>query len=206
MLRRTVRNLHRHGSEAYATVEQAAGEFATVRLVRTGARYTNLPVIGRVEAGDRVIIDFSLVDRPYVRPETVDEDEVVIDYLRKVQEKPDPPLIDTFYSSLTGAKGYNLGVQHLSPLRTPPGWYDIDFDDSSWTVGKDGATYGYGGAALVGAAVVGAAIAIGTSVTVLPTACTTYISMGRTYYTCGGVYYQPVYQSGSTTYIVVNQP
>jgi hypothetical protein len=30
--------------------------------------------------------------------------------------------------------------------------------------------------------------------------------MGRTYYTCGGVYYQPVYQNGSTTYIVVNQP
>ena len=38
-------------------------------------------------------------------------------------------------------------MQHLSPLPTPPGWYDIDFDDSSWTVGKDVATYGYGGAA-----------------------------------------------------------
>jgi hypothetical protein len=144
MLRRTVRNLHRGGSEAYATVEQAAGEFATVRLGRTGARYTNLPVIGRVSVGDRVIVDFSLGDRPYVRPVTVIEDEVIHEDLLKIQERPDPPLISIFYSSLTGAKGYNLGVQ-VAKITPPAGWYEIDYDDSSWTAAKDPSLHSYGG-------------------------------------------------------------
>jgi hypothetical protein len=157
-LRKTVRNLHRQGTEAHAVVELAAGEFATVRLSGGGARYTNLPVIGRVETGDNVIVDFSLVDRPYVRPETVNEDVVVQEYLLKAQETVDPPLIDIFYSSTVGGWGKNLwnGVRlpgwFYAEYNYPPpeGWYEIDFDESAdtsepgpWNAAVDVAQYGY---------------------------------------------------------------
>jgi len=61
---------------------------------------------------------------------------------------------------------------------------------------------------VVGAAVgyAAGAATVGTTVTILPSGYTSYVVNGRTYYTVGGVYYQPVYQNGATVFVVVNQP
>ncbi len=70
---------------------------------------------------------------------------------------------------------------------------------------RGGYRYGYGGAAVVGAAV-GAAIVIGSTVNTVPAGYTVYVYGGTTYYVADGVYYQPVYRNGATVYVVVNKP
>jgi hypothetical protein len=77
-IRRTVRDLHRRGTEDYAVVENTATDTATVRLAVGGKRLTNLPVISTVEIGDRVVVDYS-TGKPYVRPVTLSDEEVVLD-------------------------------------------------------------------------------------------------------------------------------
>lgn len=57
---------------------------------------------------------------------------------------------------------------------------------------------------------VGAALAtgivIGSIVTALPPGCPNIFVHGITYNYCGGVYYQPQYQGGNVTYVIVNSP
>jgi hypothetical protein len=77
-IRRTVRDVHRRGTEDYAVVEGVGVDTATVRLTIGGKRLTNLPVISTVEAGDQVIVDYS-TGKPYVRPVTLADDEVVLE-------------------------------------------------------------------------------------------------------------------------------
>lgn len=139
-LRRSVRNLQRHGTELYGVVERITTGAATVRLVNSKKKYTNLPVIGRVEEGDTVIIDLSLGNSPYVRPITVDEDEVVEVFELKAQKAPNPPLQDVYVSSTTGGKGLLLwhGVLWDGYNDPPPdGWYEYDYDDTSWGITYD---------------------------------------------------------------------
>jgi hypothetical protein len=76
-IRRTVRDVHRRGTEDYAVVEGVAVDTATVRLTVGGKRLTNLPMLSRVAVGDRVIVDYS-TGKPYVRPVTMADDEVVL--------------------------------------------------------------------------------------------------------------------------------
>ena len=59
------------------------------------------------------------------------------------------------------------------------------------------------GAAIGATAAVTAAV-VGSRYYALPPACAPYYS--TIYYYCGGVYYQPVYQGTTITYVVVNQP
>jgi hypothetical protein len=49
-------------------------------------------------------------------------------------------------------------------------------------------------------------VAVGTIVSVLPAGCSTIISAGATYHSCGGVYYKPAFQSNNVVYMVVDQP
>jgi hypothetical protein len=50
------------------------------------------------------------------------------------------------------------------------------------------------------------AAVVGSTVTVLPPACTVVMVNGFTYQQCGSVWYQPQFVGTSTSYIVVNAP
>ncbi len=79
--------------------------------------------------------------------------------------------------------------------------------DNGWNNGWGGGYYGGRGfvaGAVLGAAVVGTAYAVGTSFYALPSGCGLYGS--SIYYYCGGVYYQPVYSGSDVTYVVVDHP
>lgn len=56
------------------------------------------------------------------------------------------------------------------------------------------------------AAVAVTAAVIGSTVTVLPPACTVVYANGITYQQCGGAYYQPRYVGTSVSYVVVGSP
>jgi hypothetical protein len=56
------------------------------------------------------------------------------------------------------------------------------------------------------AAVTATAVALGTVVASLPPKCDVLVVGGVTYQSCGGVYYQPVYQGTTVQYVVVNHP
>jgi Family of unknown function (DUF6515) len=56
------------------------------------------------------------------------------------------------------------------------------------------------------AAATATAVAVGTMVASLPPSCTTVLVGGATYHSCGGAYYQPVYQGSGVEYVVVNAP
>jgi hypothetical protein len=56
------------------------------------------------------------------------------------------------------------------------------------------------------AATVATAIVVGAIVQSLPPNCSTVVANGIAYQNCGGTYYQPQYQGGGTSYVVVNQP
>jgi hypothetical protein len=49
-------------------------------------------------------------------------------------------------------------------------------------------------------------VAIGSRHTHLPPSCTFYDRHGRTYYNCGGVYYQPMYSGPDVVYVVIDRP
>jgi hypothetical protein len=51
-----------------------------------------------------------------------------------------------------------------------------------------------------------AVTAIGTVVSALPARCSAVVLGAVTYQSCGGVYYQPVYQGSGVQYVVVNAP
>jgi hypothetical protein len=77
--------------------------------------------------------------------------------------------------------------------------------DRGWDYGHPvarGAAFGV--AAATTAAITTAAI--GSRAYALPPACAPYPYGGYSYYSCGGVYYQPQYQGDSVVYVVVNQP
>lgn len=57
-----------------------------------------------------------------------------------------------------------------------------------------------------GAAAAVTAAAIGSMVYTLPPACVTRAYPTGTYYSCGGVWYQPQYSGSQVTYVVVNNP
>lgn len=65
---------------------------------------------------------------------------------------------------------------------------------------------GRGGAFVAGAVVGAAVVAIGSRHTHLPPSCTFYDRHGRTYYNCGGVYYQPMYSGPDVVYVVIDRP
>lgn len=65
---------------------------------------------------------------------------------------------------------------------------------------------GRGGAFVAGAVVGAATVAIGTRHTYLPRNCTYFDRLGRPYYDCAGVYYQPVYDGPDVVYVVVDKP
>ncbi|NBD11920.1 hypothetical protein [Corallococcus silvisoli] len=50
------------------------------------------------------------------------------------------------------------------------------------------------------------AIAVGTEVRTLPSACTTVVRRNIAYQNCGGIWYQPRHTGGEMTYVVVNPP
>lgn len=58
----------------------------------------------------------------------------------------------------------------------------------------------------VGAAVAVTAVAIGSAVSTIPPSCVSSTVDGVAYYECDGTWYQPQFDSGSTTYIVVEEP
>jgi len=60
-------------------------------------------------------------------------------------------------------------------------------------------------AAVAGTAAVTAAV-VGSRVNTLPPACSMVMVNGISYQQCGGVWYQPQFAGGNTTYIVVNAP
>ncbi|MBW2244288.1 MAG: hypothetical protein JRH01_20080 [Deltaproteobacteria bacterium] len=64
------------------------------------------------------------------------------------------------------------------------------------------------GAAVVTTAAVTtvAVVSVGTRVVALPGGCTTVVTMGVSLHQCGPTYYQPVFQSGSVVYVVVQPP
>jgi hypothetical protein len=63
------------------------------------------------------------------------------------------------------------------------------------------------GRALPAAATVTASVtAIGTVVSTLPPQCSGLVVGAVTYQSCGGGYYQPVYQGSGVQYVVVNAP
>ncbi len=66
----------------------------------------------------------------------------------------------------------------------------------------------YGGAAVVAAPVAVAAtgVAVGATVVSLPSACSSVVVNGVTYYNCSGTYYQPVYDGPNLVYVVVQPP
>ncbi len=65
----------------------------------------------------------------------------------------------------------------------------------------------YRGGAVYGAPVAAAAgLAIGATVVSLPSACTSVVVNGVTYYNCGGTYYQPAYDGPNLVYVVVQPP
>ncbi len=89
---------------------------------------------------------------------------------------------------------------------------DVRSERREWAEDYHGHGYGYGhgygsGAGLVGLA---AGMAIGSAITAsqFRTSCAMTPTMvgGVTFYQCGGNWYQPAYQGGSVTYIVVNAP
>ncbi|MEA1888339.1 MAG: hypothetical protein U9N50_00975 [Pseudomonadota bacterium] len=49
-------------------------------------------------------------------------------------------------------------------------------------------------------------VTVGTSVTVLPTGCTTIPYAGITYHNCNGIYYKPAFQGNTVIYTVVENP
>lgn len=63
-----------------------------------------------------------------------------------------------------------------------------------------------GGALVAGAAIATTAAIIGSRHARLPNSCTNYDYLGRPYYNCAGVYYQPVYSGPEVIYIVVDKP
>jgi len=65
--------------------------------------------------------------------------------------------------------------------------------------------HGVGVVGAVAAVAVTAAV-IGSTVTVLPPACTVVYANGITYQQCGGAYYQPRYVGTSVSYVVVASP
>jgi len=70
--RKLIRDTATRGATVRAIVESRALGYATVRLVRNGARLTNLPAMGQnIKPGDTVIVDYSGEGRPIVRPLTV---------------------------------------------------------------------------------------------------------------------------------------
>lgn len=52
----------------------------------------------------------------------------------------------------------------------------------------------------------GTAFPVGTTVSALPAGCTSISSQGKSYFNCGGVYYQPTYNGNSLVYVVVPAP
>jgi hypothetical protein len=97
----------------YATVEEYSPfGTATVRLAENGARLSNLAVHGQpVEAGQRVIVDYSS-EKPYVRPLTViADDDQVIATGDKIDEDEPPDFIYGRYtmSDSSAASVYNVG-------------------------------------------------------------------------------------------------
>jgi hypothetical protein len=76
---------------------------------------------------------------------------------------------------------------------------------------KSGCCYGWNdypvGAGLAIGMVAGVtAAAIGSRYYALPPACAPYPYHGYTYYSCGGVWYQPSYQGDTVVYVVVAKP
>lgn len=70
--RSLIKDTASRGATVLATVESVALGHATVRLVRNGARLTNLPVLGStIKPADKVIVDYSGEGRPIVRPLTI---------------------------------------------------------------------------------------------------------------------------------------
>ena len=93
---------------------------------------------------------------------------------------------------------------------------DVSHEMQGKTWAEDYHGHGYGhndywgegsGAGLAGLAV---GMAIGSAITAsqFRASCTMTPTMvsGVTFYQCGGNWYQPAYQSGSVTYVVVNPP
>lgn len=70
-LRRPFRESIKQGTILLATVEAYKMGLATVRLAKTGARLTNLNVLGgTIHVGDTVIVDYTS-GKPYVHPQLV---------------------------------------------------------------------------------------------------------------------------------------
>ena len=83
---------------------------------------------------------------------------------------------------------------------------DIDVDvDHHHGCCYDNHHHGIGVVGAVAAVAVTAAV-IGSTVTVLPPACTVVYANGITYQQCGGAYYQPRYVGTSVSYVVVGSP
>ncbi len=75
------------------------------------------------------------------------------------------------------------------------GWHD--WDDHYHPVARGVA---------VGTAAAVTAAAIGSMIYTLPPSCSPYPYRSYTYYSCGGVWYQPQYQGTTVTYVVVAKP
>ena len=58
----------------------------------------------------------------------------------------------------------------------------------------------------IGATAAVTSAVVGSMLYTLPPACNPYPYASMTYYSCGGVYYQPQYQGSTVTYVVVDRP
>lgn len=81
---------------------------------------------------------------------------------------------------------------------------NIDHDDHGWDWDDDYHPIARGVAFGTAAAVTAAAV--GSMIYSLPPACAPYPYMSYTYYSCGGVYYEPRYQGDTVVYVVVDRP
>ncbi len=59
---------------------------------------------------------------------------------------------------------------------------------------------------VAGATAAATSVALGSTVTVLPSNCVTVFSGDLTYFQCGSVWYQPRYAGSGVAYVVVSAP
>lgn len=122
IIKRQVRQAHQSGVFVYATVEELNLGLATVRLISTGARLTNLPVIGgEIVKGQRVIIDYASGTSPRVRA-------VQVPLAESPSVLPDAPVAKPAIGEVP-VGGAGVRVSGVSDeIMSPNVWYDL-----SWT-------------------------------------------------------------------------
>ena len=143
-LRQLVKQTKTRASQVYATVESAVLGKATVILVGSSQRITNLPVYGKeVSAGDTVVIDYSSEGIPYCRAPIQYQEDAALP-TRVIVNEADVDPYDGFVACKVGLLSNRTFVDTV--VGDTFTWTKIIFDDvkydnrSLWNH-----TYGYCG-------------------------------------------------------------